>query len=78
MSGSKRKSGYRKNVTKSYDDDIPELVEGVDIIAKVKANRGSNLFDVEIPSVSITVGSTDISNTPLREHVAILTNITKS
>lgn len=68
MSGSKRKSGYRKNVISTYDDGVPSLVDGVDIIAKIKSNRGSNLFDVEIPNYSVDGAGKCI------EHVAILPN----
>ena len=46
MSGSGRKSQYRKSITDNflYDFDIPTELEE---IVKVRANRGSNTFEVE-------------------------------
>jgi probable RNA-binding protein EIF1AD len=55
MSGSKRKSGYRKNATKSYETSVFELEEN-HAIAVVLANRGSNVFEVEFPSSSVLKG----------------------
>lgn len=49
MSGSKRKSSYRKGVVKSYDEQSDqELGEG-DVVAQIISNRGANMFDVQIP-----------------------------
>jgi probable RNA-binding protein EIF1AD len=47
MSGSKRQSGYRKGVTKGYDE-IPELTAD-DRIAQVVANKGANIFEIKLP-----------------------------
>ena len=51
MSGSKRKSGYRKGVTTKYEEWDLQLAQD-EIIVKVIANKGSNLFEVNIPSNS--------------------------
>jgi probable RNA-binding protein EIF1AD len=47
MSGAGRKSVYRKSVTKEYLDGMPEpdAAQG-DVIALVKASRGTNIFEV--------------------------------
>mmetsp|Transcript_21729 Transcript_21729/g.21030 ORF Transcript_21729/g.21030 Transcript_21729/m.21030 type:complete len:265 (+) Transcript_21729:119-913(+) len=47
MSGSKRKSPYRKSVTTTYLDSNITLDEG-DYIAKVLGSRGASLFELEI------------------------------
>jgi hypothetical protein len=47
MSGSKRKSPYRKSVTTTYLDSNITLDEG-DYIAKVLGSRGASLFELEV------------------------------
>lgn len=47
MSGSKRKSQYRKSVTTNYLHTNTTLEEGEDI-AKIICSRGANLFEVEV------------------------------
>lgn len=51
MSGSGRKSQYRKSVTSSFLDkkNGEYLPSGAEVIGMVKGNRGGNLFDVQIP-----------------------------
>nr|CCA24116.1 conserved hypothetical protein [Albugo laibachii Nc14] len=46
MSGSGRKSHYRKSVTQKVLDEYPEPRESVDEIVCVLASRGSNIFEV--------------------------------
>ena len=53
MSGSKRKSSYRKGVSSNYDQIDPDIVDG-DCIVRILANRGSNQFDIQFPN---TLGS---------------------
>ena len=45
MSGSGRKSQYRKSVTDEYLNGFP-LPEDRDAIAMVKSSRGTNIFEV--------------------------------
>jgi probable RNA-binding protein EIF1AD len=47
MSGSKRKSQYRKSVTTNYLHTNITLEEG-DYIAKIICSRGANLFEIEV------------------------------
>ena len=47
MSGSKRKSQYRKSVTTNYLHTNIALNEG-DYIAKIICSRGANLFEIEV------------------------------
>ena len=47
MSGSKRKSQYRKSVTTNYLHTNISLEEGDDI-AKIVCSRGANLFEIEV------------------------------
>lgn len=47
MSGSKRKSQYRKSVTTNYLQTNTTLEEG-DEIARIICSRGANLFEIEI------------------------------
>ena len=47
MSGSKRKSQYRKSVTTNYLHTNITLEEG-DYIAKIVCSRGANLFEIEV------------------------------
>ncbi len=48
MSGSGRKSHYRKSVTDEYLNSFPEPEEG-DQIVLVKGSRGTNIFEVQLP-----------------------------
>jgi probable RNA-binding protein EIF1AD len=48
MSGSKRKSSYRKNITQRYELDELELEEN-SVVAKIVTNRGSGLFEITLP-----------------------------
>jgi translation initiation factor IF-1 len=47
MSGSKRKSQYRKSVTTNYLHTNISLENG-DFLAKVVCSRGANLFEIEL------------------------------
>lgn len=49
MSGLGRRSHYRKHLTDSVLNDLPEPGEG-ELVAKVLATRGSNQFDICTPS----------------------------
>lgn len=51
MSGSGRKSQYRKSVTSGFLDkkNADYLPSESEVIGKVKGNRGGSLFEVEIP-----------------------------
>lgn len=44
MSGARRRSQYRKNVTSEFLTGYPEPSEGVEYIAKILTNRGGNIF----------------------------------
>ncbi len=48
MSGAKRRSQYRKGVTSHYDEELSLDTE--DMLAKIKANKGSNIFCAELAS----------------------------
>ena len=47
MSGSGRKSHYRKNITEKFLNSMPVPEEGEDIV-KVHGSRGTNIFEVMI------------------------------
>jgi hypothetical protein len=48
MSGSGRKSAYRKGVTDSFLNDFPEPEDGKTMVARVRASRGTNIFEVSL------------------------------
>ena len=50
MSGAKRSSKYRKSVTEEYMNAFPEPEED-ELIARVRASRGANVFEVELLGV---------------------------
>jgi len=58
MSGSGRRSGYRKGVTSEvlYGEPVPE--EG-EYIVQVTAMRGSNLFEVEVKFITLILNIGD-------------------
>ncbi|KAK8803305.1 hypothetical protein WA158_000999 [Blastocystis sp. Blastoise] len=45
MSGTKRRTNYRKSVTKSVMDDYP-LPEEDEVVARINHSRGGNIFEV--------------------------------
>lgn len=49
MSGVGRKSSYRKGVTQQQQSSLP-LPDDSNLVVRVAASRGSNLFDVALPS----------------------------
>lgn len=49
MSGSGRKSQYRKSVTEKYLDSDITPKEG-ELIVLVLSNRGANIFEIQLPS----------------------------
>jgi translation initiation factor IF-1 len=53
MSGSGRKSQYRKGLTSEFLDKHTNYVPvGDELIARVLANRGANLFEIKLPTSS--------------------------
>ena len=46
MSGSKRRTGYRKKVTESVLHDTPEPIEGFSEVVQILRSQGSNLQEV--------------------------------
>ncbi len=44
MSGARRRSQYRKNVTSDFLTGFPEPIEGLEYLAKILSNRGGNIF----------------------------------
>ncbi len=54
MSGAGRRSGYRKSVTTSYENDYPTpSLEKQEYIGKVRGNRGTNIFEFELANGSV-------------------------
>lgn len=54
MSGSGRKSGYRKSVTEAYENSYPvPNKEEEECIVKVKGSRGTNIFEIELNANTI-------------------------
>jgi len=54
MSGAGRRSGYRKSVTTSYENDYPlPSQEKQEYIGKVRGNRGTNIFEFELANGSV-------------------------
>ena len=54
MSGAGRRSGYRKSVTTSYENDYPTpSLERQEYIGKVRGNRGTNIFEFELANGSV-------------------------
>ena len=54
MSGSGRKSHYRKGVTNDYSHGLPlPDVATNDTVCKVTTSRGTNMFEVEVPVVAV-------------------------
>lgn len=54
MSGAGRRSGYRKSVTASYENDYPTpSEERQEYIGKVRGNRGTNIFEFELANGSV-------------------------
>jgi len=68
MSGAKRSSKYRKSVTEEYMNAFPEPEED-EVIARVRASRGANVFEVEL----LGVGARDQGASP-RAQLALLPN----
>ena len=56
MSGSKRKSGYRKTVTRNYENNLLTLNEG-DVIAQIISNKGSGIFEVKVSGIHGTTNA---------------------
>jgi len=54
MSGAGRRSGYRKSVTTSYENDYPvPSLEKYEYIGRVTGNRGTNIFEFELANKSV-------------------------
>ncbi|CCI47564.1 unnamed protein product [Albugo candida] len=66
MSGSGRKSHYRKSVTRQVLDEYPEPRDSVDQVVCVVASRGSNIFEV-----LHTNGQASLTMLPQRFHKLI-------
>ena len=54
MSGSGRKSQYRKSVTDEYLNGFPLPEEG-DALARVNSSRGTNIFEVDVLALRIVL-----------------------
>ena len=48
MSGSGRRSNYRKSVTNDFLNSFPELSDPNEVIARVVGSRGTNVFEIEV------------------------------
>lgn len=49
MSGSGRRSCYRKSVVEDFLYSLPELTGANEVVARVVGSRGTNIFEIEIP-----------------------------
>ena len=59
MSGSGRRSIYRKSVTNDFLNSFPELDDPNEVIARVIGSRGTNIFEIEVVIIDSLDNKTD-------------------